>query len=70
MKKLYLAKITMVSTYYMVAEKDQEDITRLVWADSPREAGDLLEAGLNIEDPYGTSQRIEGLELSEAFGEP
>lgn len=63
---LYLAKVDTETSEYF-GPCSQQTVLRLVWASSAEEAESKVRAGLEQDDPYGTSVSVNHVELSEAI---
>jgi len=69
MKKLFLAAGTIRDQSYM-AESVEYKETRLVWANTEKEAKKIFEDHFTKRDPYGRGIWVFGVDAYETLGSP
>lgn len=69
---LFLARVTLVTHRYSpdYDPGERSEVLRIVVADSYGEAWDAVEKALTVNDPYGTSVRVEHVDLEQAIIAP
>lgn len=70
MKKLFIAKVVLRTSRYMQDAVEEEQVIRLVWAQSEEQANSIVRADLEVGSPYDQRTSVESLDISEALGTP